>query len=364
MAGMRNLPAAQPTIEDGWRASKARGTNFDAIRLLAAALVIFSHAFAIRSGGRPGEPLAIITGQISFGLLAVLIFFAVSGFLIARSWAARPSFVVFARNRALRIMPALIACVGALALIGGPLLTTHSFSAYFADPRVACFLLNAAFDSACGTLPGVFDGRLVNAPLWTLAFEVQCYAIVALLGVMRILTAPACAGLAIALIIAGAYGAATGFGGSYLYKITLLAPSFLMGAFFALTADRTPLDHRLAVVSALALFISIFTGTLVVAFAFFGVYLVLWFAFAPLGAAVRNIGARGDFSYGVYLWGWPVQQAFAMLVGHGPLLNFLLSLPVAFALAILSWRFIEAPALTLRTRSPRAFQKPAAPPAG
>ncbi|MCB2097271.1 MAG: acyltransferase, partial [Parvularculaceae bacterium] len=112
------------TIEDAWRAGKSAGNNFDAIRLFAAALVIFSHSYEVSGGGRATEPFEIISGQISFGELAVLIFFALSGFLIAKSWAAHPQLSVFMRNRVLRIMPALLVSVALLVFIAGPLLTT------------------------------------------------------------------------------------------------------------------------------------------------------------------------------------------------------------------------------------------------
>lgn len=62
------------TIEDAWAASKSAGNNLDAIRLAAAALVIFSHSFEMNGGARENEPLEIISGQISFGELAVLVF--------------------------------------------------------------------------------------------------------------------------------------------------------------------------------------------------------------------------------------------------------------------------------------------------
>ncbi len=334
------------TIEDAWTASKSAGNNLDAIRLAAAALVIFSHSFEMNGGARENEPLEIISGQISFGELAVLVFFAISGFLIAKSWAARPKLSVFVRNRALRIMPALVIAVALLTFVAGPLLTTLSPGAYFGDARLSCFLLNAVFVSGCGTLPGVFNEELANAPLWTLGFEALCYGLVAVLGVLRILKASACAALALLII---AFGAATGWGGGFFYKLSALAPPFLIGAVFALAADRVPLDHRLAGVSALVLLASTFAGALVISFAFFGVYLVLWAGFAPFGAALARIGARGDFSYGLYLWGWPVQQFAAQTVGGPPAVNFLLSLPIAFALAVLSWRFVEHPALALKT---------------
>ncbi len=346
-------------IEDAWRASKDGGNNFDAIRLAAAALVIFSHAFEIADGSRAREPLERLSGQISLGELAVLIFFSVSGFLITKSWVSAPSLNVFGRNRFLRIMPALIVCVAMLGLVAGPVFSAAASFDYFSDPQLGCFLLNAVFISKCGVLPGVFDGGLVNAPLWTLAFEASCYALIAVLGVMRVLRPLACLGIGLTLValtmapgIAGA--------GTFLFKLALLGPPFFIGAAIARFAHRVPLDARLAALSAAMLGLSLFNGMLTTAFAFFGVYLVLWIAFAPLGRSVRRVGAAGDFSYGLYLWGWPVQMAAAAIIGGPPAMNFLISLPAALVLALASWRYVEQPAIALKARL-RADRAPGAP---
>lgn len=341
------MPAPPRTIEDAWRASKSVGDNFGAIRFAAATLVIFSHAFEMGAGSRADEPLERLSGQISFGEAAVLVFFAVSGFLIAKSWTSDPHLRRFARKRALRIMPALLFCVSVIGLVAGPLLTVLPVAEYFVRTQTACFLLNAALISRCASLPGVFEGTAINAPLWTLAFEASCYALIALLGVMRALRPGVCAGLALALICALG-PLAQSAPGSYAFKFALLAPAFLMGAAAAMAAGRIPLNGRLAALCAVLLGGSVFWGDLTIAFALSGVYLVIWLAFAPLGAWACSVGRRDDYSYGLYLWGWPVQMTIAAAIGGGAAINFALSFPIALCFAVASWRLVEKPAIAAK----------------
>ena len=63
----------------------SRDNNFDLLRLLAAWAVLVSHSFALL--GRP-EPLHQF--GTTLGNVGVLIFFAVSGLLIRRSWEYDP----------------------------------------------------------------------------------------------------------------------------------------------------------------------------------------------------------------------------------------------------------------------------------
>lgn len=65
---------------------------------------------------------------------------------------------------------------------------------------------------------------------------------------------------------------------------------------------------------------------------------------------VRAAGRFGDVSYGLYLWGFPVQQLVVSLLGPLAIwLDLLVVVPVALALAVLSWRLVERRALALRS---------------
>lgn len=112
-----------------------RNNRFDTLRLFAALLVLWSHAFPL--GGRPElEPLARYTGLDTLGGLGVAIFFVLSGYLLVLSWERNPNVWAFTRNRAVRIYPALVALCVLSVMVLGPLLTrltqaeywTHSFT--------------------------------------------------------------------------------------------------------------------------------------------------------------------------------------------------------------------------------------------
>jgi peptidoglycan/LPS O-acetylase OafA/YrhL len=103
-------------------------------------------------------------------------------------------------------------------------------------------------------------------------------------------------------------------------------------------------------------------------FPLFGGYLVLWAGFAQ-GSPLSAAGRFGDFSYGLYLWGWPAQQIVQSLAAPSHwALNVALAMPLALALAVLSWFAVEKPALAFKsrgrgvpTRSPRRPEAAASP---
>ena len=351
------------TIGDAWRDGGRTVNNFDAIRLFAASLVIFSHSFEITDGTRVNEPLRRLGADLSLGECGVIIFFTVSGFLLTKSWISTPEAKGFVIRRALRIMPALICVVVLSAFVVGPILSTLSFERYFSSSEAFAYLANAAFIVNWGTLPGVFStnpaGGGVNAPLWTLAIEISCYGLLLVLGVSGRLTYLTCCALIVACFyyLAGSIAWAPDLSAesrffNYVFKIGALAPAFFAGAYMALRPGSIPLDARIAAACAVAIGLSVVFGAMLVVFSLCGAYLALYIAFAPLGP-VRQAGAAGDFSYGLYLWGWPAQQfAVSTFPGQNWPHNLLIAVPIAFALAVASWFIVEAPALSLKPRTP------------
>ena len=55
----------------------------------------------------------------------------------------------------------------------------------------------------------------------------------------------------------------------------------------------------------------------------------------------------GDYSYGVYVFAFPMQQFLVSRFGiNEPITLFALAFPATLVLAILSWHIVERPALT------------------
>ena len=85
-------------------------------------------------------------------------------------------------------------------------------------------------------------------------------------------------------------------------------------------------------------------------------------------AALHNFGRKRDLSYGLYLYGWPIQQLFAPYFSGphslGPLAPYLLTLavlPPTLACAWTSWHFVEKPSLHLKPEPRRPAVSPEIP---
>ncbi len=331
----------------------AKGNNFDAIRFAAATLVIYAHAYAV-SGHANDERLAGLTGFIGSGSLAVEIFFFVSGYLITRSLMQRDNLVDFAEARVLRIFPALIVCCAVSAFLLGSFVTTLPVSEYLAHRQTwDYFLQNASLVGVRWVLPGVFEANLlksvVNGSLWTLPIEFKMYAVMFVLGIGSIVIKHYRAAL-FTLLIGSYLVFSFATQSAQLASHTSDAPApliacFLIGALFYLTRKYVPVSTTLALALWGALLLT--RGT------FFAVplyYVALSYSLLAIAFdttfKVHRFAKYGDFSYGLYLYGFPVKQAVILIAGSMSSSKlFLIAFPITLALAWLSWKLIEAPAL-------------------
>ncbi|MBV9849072.1 MAG: acyltransferase [Armatimonadetes bacterium] len=349
------------------RAGAGRTNNFDFLRFALAALVVFYHSFMLLGGPRSDDGIAALTrGQLDGGLLGVGGFFVISGFLVTGSWVATPTLTDYFKKRVLRIYPAFIVASLFCALVVGPLAAPHA-EAYFRQFRPAPFvgymlLLVGPF------MPPVFlhlpFPNAVDGSFWTLRYEFWCYVLVAALGLLglyrrRALVAALFAG---ALLVNGLQSVGHlavlpdreyHLLGDPAKGIRLLA-DFFAGMTFFLYRDRVAFTRGRAWL-ALGLWAAatylLRAGA--AALPLFGAYLLLSLAFNPR-LKLQDFGRRGDLSYGVYLYSFPIQQLLIQALGGRltPPLLFLLALALASVLAALSWRFVEAPCLRLKPRRP------------
>ena len=339
------------TIGDAWTSGH---NHFNAIRLFAAWLVIYGHAWAI-TGTPGGDLLARATGFKFAGAIAVDMFFVISGFLIAAS-LQRNTVRGYLASRALRIVPALVVCVVLTVLVLGPLVTTST--EYWSAQTWRYFWSNATLWRAEYALPGVFDTlprTAANGSLWTLPIEARLY--LALLGasLVGVLTARR---YLLPWLLALGGGAAFAWWRAplpeWLANDLWCVVCFITGTAAWLYRDRVRLTWM--VVVALLVVAVVLRGTPLFALPYFGLvcYGTLWLAFARVPAGF----AHHDFSYGLYLYGWPAAQLVQTWSPGGPLHNVAWASVFAFALAVLSWFCIERPALRFKrafgTRTPMA----------
>ncbi|MCJ2095681.1 acyltransferase [Methylobacterium sp. J-072] len=337
-------------------AALERGRNgFTGLRLALALAVVVSHAFSVASGAAGDEPLARLTGY-TLGEHAVNGFFAVSGFLVTMS-CDRRGIRDYALARTLRILPGFVAATLLVSLVLGAAMTRLPLAEYIGDPGLWSFMRGTltTFKSNAA-LPGVFEANPYRAPLgtiWTLKYEVFCYLgvlVAALCGLLRrrIPALLIVAGLAVALT------AAIALRGTELPKgleTTLRLPLiFSAGACLYLWRNRLRVSAAaLACLTVSAIVLArtpAYPALLFLAEAYGSV----WLALGPMARSLFD--PKADLSYGIYLYGWPIQQSlhalwpdpsgFALLA---PALA--LTLPVA----ALSWYVIERPALALKARA-------------
>lgn len=331
----------------------ARDNNFTLIRLVAASLVVVSHSFVLATGEASAEPLARRLG-LSMGTIGVHVFFVVSGFLVTASLLRRGNVVDFLRARVLRIVPALWCSLILTVLACGLFFSDRGPAAFFQDSTTWHFLRRNAVVllSMVYELPGVFENNpwklAVNGSLWTLPSEARLYVALALMWlVLKRRVGAACVVLAIAsfVLVEGLAlrGADT--------EIAKLVYMFFAGATLQVLKERITMSGTSAAAAAAALALAsldveLFSHLYLLTLP----WLVLWIGLVPSGR-IRAANRLGDYSYGIYVYSFPIQQMAAALGwADTPLAMTALCAPPILALAALSWHWVEKPALALRSR--------------
>ncbi len=330
--------------------------NFGAIRLAMALSVLVSHSYWLATGRPSLEPLYAWTHH-SLGEHAVQVFFFLSGVVVAQSLFKSRSLLDFTVARVLRIFPALILCVLVTALVLGPVVTTVGLKAYFTDPALRAYILKTlSLSTGSAPLPGVFPTlplpHLVNLSLWTLKYEVICYALLAGFGLAALRwprwQGVMTAGLAlvVALIFVGAPKPISGY--TMTDNIRYFILFFSTGTLAYLLRDRLVLTW-FAVPPLLACFVlAIGTRFAELTSALFLGYTTLMMATLSL-PRLRWFTNDQDYSFGVYIFACPVQQMILdQRPGTGPVELTLVALSIALPLSMLSWMLIERPAMGMR----------------
>ncbi|MDX9964219.1 acyltransferase family protein [Desulfobacter postgatei] len=169
--------------------SHSRDNNFNLIRFIAAFLVLFGHSFPIVNGPKLVEPLQNAI-HMTWGAIAVDIFFVISGFLIAGSFFSRKKIIVFLWARILRIYPALIINILFCVFVVGLFFTNIPATDYLAQTGTYKYLIRNVtllWGGVNHHLPGVFIdnpvAKAVNGSLWTLPYEIKMYGLLLITAV-------------------------------------------------------------------------------------------------------------------------------------------------------------------------------------
>jgi peptidoglycan/LPS O-acetylase OafA/YrhL len=336
--------------------SMARRNNFDFLRFFLASLVLVSHSFPLLEGDNTNEALMVITrGQVTAGEVAVSGFFILSGFLIAQSWENSRTPGSYFKKRALRVYPGFLVAVLVSALVIGPLIASNpgEYWRQFSPIRFLASALNLEL-----RLPEVFTNLPhpgVNGSLWSIRYEFCCYIGVAALGGIHALRnrswTLAAFITALGLYAGQLYGNQTIPGSSLSFLFGYpdfwprLGASFLAGVVFYLYRDRIGHSFRLFVgsLAALGFFAAVYQlKALPLALPVFGTYVLFYLAYLP-NPWLHGFARRGDVSYGIYLYAFPIQQVLVRYCGGSlhPATLALLAFPVTGLCACLSWYLVE-----------------------
>jgi len=325
------------------------GNNFDFLRFAAASCIILSHAYALTTGYAAmhwNDPLLLV-GQLGLATL-----FVISGYLISMSWDHSRSALQFIWKRSLRVFPGLICGILFVLLVIGPLATDLSTGEYLSRLFSPAAMATLPFFEGGASL-GLFAANPVpfftDAPLWTIPVEFAMYLVVVVLGVVGLLRG----GRWLLLLIAA---------DTMLWMLWSADPAlakirftlyFLIGAYFY--QQRESIEYRLEIALSLCIVLLVAAATPFVFFASLICvpYLVLYAAHIPT-ARISRFGARGDFSYGMYIYSYPIQQTLVLATANTltipalTVISFALTLPVA----VLSWNLVESRFLALKGRGP------------
>jgi peptidoglycan/LPS O-acetylase OafA/YrhL len=351
----RRTIASEGVLEEGNNA-------FGLLRVVLAGMVIVSHSWSLGAYGK--EPLVVLSGGTTLGYLAVAGFFALSGALVAQS-AERTTPGRFLWQRSRRIFPGYWACLLVTAFVLAPLIATlqHLPAARaLATPNnvsahtyvVNNFPLRLDQQTIGYVLAKLPYPHSINGSLWSLPYEFLCYLLVLMLVRAWLLTERRALVLGAALVVSATLAVlasapshefglfvVAAFGALEPKHLGFLWAIFLVAGTLALLRERVPFSPLwVALVSAL------FLASLPLGL--FKPYGGLLFPYVILGLGrylprpLRAVGRKADFSYGLYLYGFPVGQALVASgkLHSGPALaacSLLLTLPCAVA----SWFLVE-----------------------
>jgi peptidoglycan/LPS O-acetylase OafA/YrhL len=373
-----------------------RANSIGFLRLVLATSVLVAHAAPLGYGGS-NYGHSWTRNQVELGGFGVYGFFVLSGFLITAS-GMRFSMARYGWHRFLRIFPGFWACLAVTAFVIAPLVALYerdTLAGFWNHPTGPFdYVVDNVFTgmqqySISGLLATTPYGELTGGPsafdgsLWSLIYELGCYVMVAMLawtGVLRgaprlvlILT-----GALYALLVAdfvrqlpatntgtyprGLIGPLPLIGPIDVSTLHLLFMLFLAGACLHLYRHRVPMHPAIAAGAGVAFLGSALLGGFLVIGLPAYVYLLVWTA-CKLPRMFQGVGRGRDYSYGIYIYAFPVQQVIALLGGAkwGPLVYIALSLAGTLVLAIPSWHLVEKPAMKAKDWTPRKLRRHAAP---
>ena len=374
----RHTLSGQLSVE-GQSATAVVYPNFRLIKAIAALTVAFSASILVATGSDQSDPLRA-TG-LPTGVYGVFALGIASGFLTAGSaWRGKHA-ANFLSKRFWRLMPAFVVSTMIIAYLicpffsaGGPLAFIQDSAVLKQISQLIFFHTDKFYFSNVTFYQQGYNGDflpgIANAALWTIRIQAACYLIIASMmalslfrkqrPIIAMLTWVWLAGLSVVY-----FSSVTS---SWLHLLLFILPSFCCGAFTNGLMRYHKSSGWIAALSAVGLMVAVYFGILQDTFCYFAAYPIVWLGMSSTSPLSKS-RAGADFSYGIYLYGWPIAQL--VKAAFGPSLGgyemAAIVLPVATASGWLSWYFVENPLLRWRStphQPPINPKKKAVPPLG
>ena len=340
--------SSHPTLGSRLDATKGIGPGFDALRVMLSISILCVHSPSITgaSSGPWYGPAAFV------GAFLVPAFFALSGFLVIASAIRVESLATFLTFRGLQILPALSTEVAITALIIGPLATKETLRSYFTDPEFFTYFSNV-IGNVHFTLPGVFDHnpiKAVNLSLWTIRPEIVCYLTLSSILIARLhKSTPFFIAMTFVLFVAMtvlSLAQSSGHGMTFASQAKFFF-YFVVGSLAYLLRYHIPFHWTFLVAAFVGSSVLLGRPGWEILGALPLVYCTVFAGLVRL--PMLRLFSHGDYSYGIYLFAYPIQQLVASVPWTRVwYLNILIALPITVLVAALSWHWIEKPFLSLK----------------
>lgn len=331
-------------------ASIGKDNNCNLIRVIAAIFVIVSHSFVFLDIDQNAK-FAIFS---NLGNTGVNIFFILSGFLVSKSLIENRNPLQFIINRFLRIWPALI--LNTIILIAVfTIFAPNSINLFFIR-NVFSYLYSSTIlhhPAEC-SLPSIFINHtfpVLNGPLWTLSYECAAYSFLGILFIIGALTSRFNV-IFIFIICFICYFLLKDMSYNFSFAINSLFRFlflFLIGVTFQILKKQITLNIYYMMLSTVYVFIGIWYFSdnfyLQLIYTITLSYTIIWICFFPKKLIIYN--RLGDYSYGIYIYGWPVGQVLSSTIKSPGYLTIATTV-ISIVFAAQSWHLVEKKALNFK----------------
>ncbi|OAT18027.1 acetyltransferase [Buttiauxella gaviniae ATCC 51604] len=323
---------------------KKENNNLDLIRIIAACLVIYGHAYFISPQAGADDFVRSLIGFDYSGSMAVKVFFFISGLVVTNSYFRKKDIHDFIISRFFRIWPALITII-VISYLYALIATTFSASEFMASSNPLDYLVGSFFLKFTWSFPGVFSNNpssTFNGSLWSITYEVGCYIILMSIASLFKFNKLAISIICAMVIIDSVYQPLGVFRESIgRVEVKYLPACFAIGVISSIYQDKIQVNIKnLSTIILVTMILNAQLSSLYeLSFYIAIMYSIL---FICSRKCFIKIKPKYDISYGIYLYGFPIQQIIHNnFKDYGISTNQLLSITISICAGLFSWILIE-----------------------